>query len=98
MSKVIFNYKGIETEIQCNLNEKIEDLYKKYETKIGKDISKLYFIYNGNKINDNKNLIKIINEEDKRRNIMNILVNENNEIILKDNIIKSKERNNMSKM
>ena len=29
---------------------------------------------------------------------MNILVNENNEIILKDNIIKSKERNNMSKM
>ena len=67
MSKVIFNYKGIETEIQCNLNEKIEDLYKKYETKIGKDISKLYFIYNGNKINDNIILNEIINEEDKRR-------------------------------
>ena len=92
MAKVIFNYKGIETEIQCNLNEKIEDIYKKYKTKIGKDISKLpYFIYNGNIINDNIILNQIINEEDKRRNIMNILVNENIKTIIKDNIIKSKE-------
>ena len=90
MAKVIFNYKGIETEIQCNINDKIKDIFKKYETKIGKDISKLYFIYNGNKINDNLNLKEIINEEDKRRNIMNILVNENNEIIIKENKI-SKE-------
>ena len=78
MTKVIFTYKGIETEIQSNLNDKIEDVYKKYEIKIGKDISKLYFIYNGNRINDNKILNEIINEEDKRRNIINILVNENN--------------------
>jgi len=91
MVKVIFTYKGIETEIQCNLNEKIEDIYKKYETKIGIDISKVFFIYNGNKINDNIILNEIINEEDKRRNIMNILVNENNETIIKDNIKESKE-------
>jgi len=91
MEKVIFNYKGIETEIQSNLNDKIEEVYKKYEIKIGKDISKLYFIYNGNRIDDNKILNEIINEEDKRRSIMNILVNENNEIIIKDNIVKSKE-------
>jgi len=91
MAEVIFNYKGIETIIQCNLNEKMEDVHKKYETKIGKDISKLYFIYNGNKINDNIFLNEIINEEDKRRNIMNILVNENNETIIKENKIESKE-------
>ena len=91
MAKVIFSYKGTETEIQCNINDKIKDIYKKYETKIGKDISKLYFIYNGNKINDNLNLKEIINEEDKRRNIMNILVNENNITIIKDDKIKSKE-------
>ena len=91
MAKVIFNYKGIETEIQCNINDKIKDIYKRYETKIGIDISKLYFIYNGNKINNNLALNEIINEEDKRRNIINILVNENNETIIKENIIKSKE-------
>ena len=91
MAKVIFTYKGIETEIQSNLNDKIEDIYKKYEIKIGKDISKLYFIYNGNKINDNKILNEIINEEDKKRKIMNILVSENNKTIIKDNIIESKE-------
>ena len=91
MAKVIFNYNEMQTEIISNLNEKIEDLFKKYETKIGKDISKLYFIYNGNKINDNTILNEIINEEDKRNNIMNILVNEINETIIKDNIKESKE-------
>ena len=91
MAKVIFNYKGIQTEIQCNLNEKIEELYKKYGNKIGIDISKVFFIYNGNKINDNIILNEIINEEDKRRNIMNILVNENIKIIIKDNIKESKK-------
>ena len=83
MAKVIFNYKGIETIIQCNINDKIKDIFKKYETKIGKDISKLYFIYNGNKINDNLNLNEIINEEDKRRNIINILVYEINKTDIK---------------
>ena len=91
MAKVIFSYKGTETEIQCNINDKIKDIYTKYETKIGKDISKLYFIYNGNKINDNLILNEIMNEEDKRRNIMNILVNENKEAIINKNIIKSRE-------
>jgi len=91
MAKVVFNYKGVETIIQCNINDKIKDIYKKYETKIGKDISTLYFIYNGNKINDNLNLNEILNEEDKRRDIINILVNKNNETIVKENYIISKE-------
>jgi len=85
MANVKFNYKGIETIVQCNLNDKIKDIYIKYETKIRKDISELYFLYNGNKINDNLNLNEIINEEDKKRNIMNILVNDNNEAIIKEN-------------
>ena len=91
MISVIFNYKGKDIIIQCNINDKIKDIYKKYEIKIGIDISKLYFIYNGNKINDNLNLNEIINEEDKRRNIINILVYENNETIIKENEIISKE-------
>ena len=76
MVKVILNYKGVETEIQCNLNEKIKDIFKRYSNKVEVDISKVYFIYNGNKIDDNNLILNgIINEEDKRRNIMNILVN-----------------------
>ena len=91
MANVIFNYKGKETIIQCNLNEKIKDILKRYTNKIEIYISKLYFIYNGNKINDNLILNEIINGEDKRRNTMNILVYENNEAIIKENQIKSKE-------
>jgi len=91
MSKVIFNYKGNEIIIQCNINDKIKDIYKKYEKKIGKDISKLYFIYNGNKINDNLNLNEILNEEDKESNIINILVNDTNKINIKENKIKLNE-------
>ena len=72
MEKVIFNYNGIETEIQCKINDKINNIIKRYVSKIGIDISKLFFIYNGNIIDDNLNLNEIINEIDKRRNIMNI--------------------------
>ena len=78
LAKVMFNYKGIETKIQYNLNEKIKNIFIRYTYKIGIDISKLYFIYNGNTINYNIILNEIINEEDKRRNIMNILVIEIN--------------------
>ena len=93
MAKVIFNYKGVEKEIQCNINEKIKDILKRYANIVEVDISKVYFIYNGNIIDDNNFIInEIINEEDKRRNIMNILVYENiKTTIIKENIIKSKE-------
>ena len=83
MTKVIFNYKGVEKEIQCNINDKIKDIFERYANKVGIDISKVFFIYNGNKINDNLILNEIISEEDKRRYIMNILVNKNNETIIK---------------
>ena len=91
MIKAKFSYKEIDTEIQCNINEQIKDIFKRYTNKIGIDISKVYFIYSGNIIIDNLIINEIINEEDKRRNIMNILVDENNKTIIKENIIKSKE-------
>ena len=92
MAKMIFNYKGVEKEIQCNINEKIKDILKRYANKVGIDITKVFFVYNGNIINDDNIILnEILNEEDKRRNIMNILVNEINKTIIKDNIIKSKE-------
>jgi len=77
MVKVIFNYKGSKAGIQCNIQDKIKDIFKKFVDKSGLDISKAYLLYNGNKINNNQNLNEIINEEDKKRNIMEILVNDN---------------------
>ena len=91
MESVIFNYKGKDTIIQCNINDKIKDIYKRYEIKIGIDISKLYFIYNGSKINDNLSLNEIINEEDKRRNKINILVYDINKTEIKENKIELNE-------
>ena len=51
MLKVIFNYYGSNIEILNNEEEKIRNIINKLSNKIQYDINKLYFIYNGNKIN-----------------------------------------------
>ena len=73
MSKIIFSYNGLETIIQCNEEEKMKEIIKRYKNKIKVEES-IYFIYNGILIKEELKYGEIINEEDKRRNIMNILV------------------------
>ena len=90
MTKVIFIFESKEITILCNLKEKMKDIFMKFSSKTQIDISKISFIYNGNKINENMELQQIINEEDKKRNIMNIFVNKIDKDI-NENIIKSKE-------
>ena len=87
MLNAIFNYKGKETIIQCNKNEIMKEIIKKYKMK--EEIDKVYYLYNG-KINEDLRIEEIINEEDSRNNKMNILVGdlENKE---NKNIIESKE-------
>ena len=48
-----FNYKGQEVKIQCKKNENMNQIFKRYTSKINKDINNIYFIYNGNIINNN---------------------------------------------
>ena len=94
MAKVIFTYDGMDIEIQCNINDQIKNILQKYSNKIEKNLSDLFFTYNGNKINDNSILNEIMNEEDKKGNTMNILViefNENNIPNKDENKIPSKE-------
>ena len=74
MSKIIFHFNGNEINIQCNLQEKMKDICKKLLSKISKDISKIYFIYDGNKINQDFTFFQQANEIDKKRNIMNVIV------------------------
>ena len=94
MVEVLFNYEGIETVIQCNINDKIEDIIEQYLIKIDKKEEKdnLFFLYNGNEIIKNLSLNKQANELDIKRKKMNVLVNKvndysnmsNNKIISKD--------------
>ena len=92
MAKVEFNYKGIITVIQCLEDEKMEEIFKKFSTKINIDINNIFFLYSGKKINSQLTFSQIINEADKERKIISILVEELNSDKSKNNssIIESK--------
>ena len=51
MTKVIFKFNGEETKIQCNENDTMEDICKRFCSKVEKNIDKVFFIYGGEKIN-----------------------------------------------
>ena len=91
MAKVIFFYEGIETCIQCDINEKIKNIINKLLIKIKKDYTSLFFIYNGEKIDEDLTFYEQANQLDKSRNKMNVIVYNNieetkikNELISKD--------------
>ena len=48
MVEIEFSYKQKNTIIQCQLNNKMIDIYKKFSSKIGIDINSVYFLYSGN--------------------------------------------------
>ena len=83
MSEVEFNFEGNINRIQCNKDEKMEDICLKFATKIGIDIDQLYFLYSSRPLNLELSFDECLNNEDKERNKMNILANrifnENNE-------------------
>ena len=91
MLEVIFNYEGINTIVQSNINDKMKDIINKFLIKIDKKENNLYYLYNGNIINNELTFIEQANELDKERKKMNIIVynkdEDNNikkEIISKD--------------
>ena len=91
MINAIFNWKGQETIIQCNIFEKMNNIFKKFSLKSGLDLNKVYFLYSGQKIEGNLSLTNIINEKDSIRNAIKILVVEMDKTIINNNLIKSKE-------
>ena len=96
MSEVEFNYNGIITIIKCKLNEKMKNICQYFANEIKINKNEIYFSYNGKagiQFDEELTFEEIINEEDKKRNKMCILVYKNEFI---DNegeneIIKSKE-------
>ena len=92
MSKVIFSFEQILTEIQCNENDLMENICLKYAYKIKKDLKSLYFLYSGNIINLKLQFKNVINNSDKKNKYMTVLVYKAGTIIPnKDKIVKSKQ-------
>ena len=86
-SDVLFEYNGNQTIIQCMKSDKMKNIIERYMTKIELDKTKEYFyLYNGDKINIELKYEEIINEIDKERNKMKILVIEENKTIINENI------------
>ena len=85
-AEIEFIDNGAKTVIQCNINDKMKDICKKFREKanIREDIAILYS-YNG-KVGFNEELSfqETANIQDKERNKMNILVYEQEEIINKN--------------
>ena len=92
MAKVEFNYKGNITTILCSEDETMEEICKKFGAKVGLDINKIDFLYSENKINFQLKFSEVINDKDKERKLISILVNDYNlEKVNNDsNIVKSK--------
>ena len=92
MIEIEFLYKKLNIKIQCELNSKIEDIYKKFITEIDIDINSVHFLYSGNKISNNKLTIEeLINSDDRLINKMKIVVESIYELNKEKRFIKSND-------
>ena len=87
MSQIEFLYQGSITIIQCNINEKMKDIFKRFTIKQGLEENSIYFLYSGKKINEELTLKEIIDKNN--INKIKILVGIKNKLEEKDKIIKS---------
>ena len=74
--EVEFNYGGQKVIIQCNTDDKFKNIYQKYINKSEVNSREKIFLYNGEKKNENKTIKEIINNFDKERKKMSIIVSE----------------------
>ena len=90
--EVEFNYEGNMMLIQSKSDEKMEDIIKRYLNKLGKKKEEIYFLYNGDILQENLNFNSYANENDIKRNKMSILVNNKLEEKLdeEESLVKSK--------
>ena len=92
MSKVIFIFNQVKTEIQCNENEIMRNICSRYASKIGKDLNSFYFIYSGINIDLNLTFKNVINSLDSKKKCFTLLVNSFNTTIIEgNNLIKESQ-------
>ena len=92
MVEIEFMYNGINTIIQCNLNEKIKDICKRFIDKANLNNININYTYNGKLvINEELSFEEIANNEDKARKKMSFIVFDNLIEEKEKEIIKSKD-------
>ena len=88
--EIEFNFNDVKVIIQSNIEEKMEDIINSYIQKENLTKDNKFFMYNGAIVDEKLELNRIINNIDRERKFLNILVNEtmennqNEEIISKD--------------
>ena len=60
MSEVIFSYQGNKTSIQCDANEKMKDICIRFSNKLNIDINKIFFLFDGDKLNGELKFMELI--------------------------------------
>ena len=91
MVEAIFNYNENEIILYCNINDKLLDICNQFANKISADINELYFLYGGLEIDKNLYCNELMNNIDKKRGKINILVYDKKRAIINNSIVKSKE-------
>ena len=75
--EITFTYEGINTTIECTKDQKFKDIIAKFKHKANAEGKLLYYMYNGTIFQKYElTFDEIANAEDKRRNKMNVLVND----------------------
>ena len=88
MAEIRFTHEGRNTTIQCDTNDKIKDIINKFLIKNNKnEQNNLYYLYNGNKINEELTFYEQANHIDKNRKKMDVIVYNNFEETNKKNEI-----------
>ena len=76
MVEIEFIYKDNKSIIQCQENEILKEIIKRYSAKIMKNVDKLFFLNNGFKIKEEYSFEELANNLDKKNRKMIILVND----------------------
>ena len=72
--EIDFIYHGKKIAILCSKKELMKDIINRYSNKSKIVLNSIYFLYAGDKINENSSLEKIIQKEDKNKKKIEILV------------------------
>jgi len=97
MAKVIYSFEGKQTEINCNINDKLKDINRRYIIKEKMDINEIEFFCHNNIVNDELTFYQLANQRDKLKNSITILVKKKRVNKIKSNFInlnKEKKSNN----
>ena len=89
--KINFEHKGSKISLQGKREDRMKEIIEKLKLKIDIEIDKIYLLYNGQKINVEMKIEDIINNADKNKNEMNIIVYDINNTIINENIKQSED-------